>query len=263
MPSLTEGFEEVNVRGNDTMFATQAQPMATMDRTSPWMPSSQYQNMSTNFSATTPRMSQLSSQQLSSRPGDNLPPLRDINQQTPTFNSTYSTPSGQITYVTQSPAYPQIYSNAQSTTTEIDSAAFVPRTVSYDSSQFSRFANSYPQTTRPYQTAEYARYGSSTYDRYRYNPSYGYGGEMGYPSHALVGSQTTAFGVPGDLSGSHGRRRRGNLPKPVTDILRSWFHDHLDHPYPTEEDKQMFIQKTGLTISQVNPLTAQICHDRC
>jgi hypothetical protein len=47
------------------------------------------------------------------------------------------------------------------------------------------------------------------------------------------------------------KKRRGNLPKPVTDILRTWFHEHLDHPYPSEEDKQMFMSRTGLTISQV------------
>ena len=47
------------------------------------------------------------------------------------------------------------------------------------------------------------------------------------------------------------KRRRGNLPKPVTDILRAWFHEHLDHPYPSEEDKQMFMTRTGLSISQV------------
>ena len=48
------------------------------------------------------------------------------------------------------------------------------------------------------------------------------------------------------------KRRRGNLPKPVTDLLKQWLLDHLDHPYPTEEDKQWFIAQTGLSISQVS-----------
>lgn len=47
------------------------------------------------------------------------------------------------------------------------------------------------------------------------------------------------------------KRRRGNLPKAVTDTLRHWFHDHVAHPYPTEEEKQMLMDRTGLTISQV------------
>ncbi|OJD27473.1 hypothetical protein ACJ73_01131 [Blastomyces percursus] len=51
---------------------------------------------------------------------------------------------------------------------------------------------------------------------------------------------------------SKNKKRRGNLPKSVTDVLRAWFHEHLDHPYPSEEDKQMFISRTGLTISQIS-----------
>ena len=65
-------------------------------------------------------------------------------------------------------------------------------------------------------------------------------------------SQHSSFGVIGDATDSKAKRRRGNLPKPVTDILRAWFHEHLDHPYPTEEDKQMFMSRTGLTLSQVS-----------
>ncbi|KAL2835117.1 homeobox KN domain-containing protein [Aspergillus cavernicola] len=60
------------------------------------------------------------------------------------------------------------------------------------------------------------------------------------------------FGILGDPIDSKNKRRRGNLPKPVTDILRAWFHEHLDHPYPSEEDKQMFMTRTGLTISQIS-----------
>jgi hypothetical protein len=68
-------------------------------------------------------------------------------------------------------------------------------------------------------------------------------------NHTLPAS---TFGVIGEPLDSRGKRRRGNLPKPVTDILRAWFHEHLDHPYPTEEDKQIFMSRTGLSISQVS-----------
>ncbi|GMF70560.1 unnamed protein product [Aspergillus oryzae] len=67
----------------------------------------------------------------------------------------------------------------------------------------------------------------------------------------LSHTQPSNFGILGDPIDSKNKRRRGNLPKPVTDILRAWFHEHLDHPYPSEEDKQMFMTRTGLTISQV------------
>jgi len=66
--------------------------------------------------------------------------------------------------------------------------------------------------------------------------------------------QQANFGIMGDPIDPKTKRRRGNLPKPVTDILRAWFHEHLDHPYPSEEDKQMFMTRTGLSISQVRRL---------
>lgn len=68
--------------------------------------------------------------------------------------------------------------------------------------------------------------------------------------------------VGSDSASISGRRRRGNLPKHITDILRAWFHDHLDHPYPTDEDKQMFIERTGLTISQVSVSVSNVLDGR-
>lgn len=46
------------------------------------------------------------------------------------------------------------------------------------------------------------------------------------------------------------RKRRGNLPKETTDKLRSWFHKHLSHPYPTEDEKQELVRQTGLQMSK-------------
>ena len=48
------------------------------------------------------------------------------------------------------------------------------------------------------------------------------------------------------------RRRRGNLPKTVTDTLRKWFNEHIAHPYPTEDEKMMLMSATGLTMSQIS-----------
>jgi len=70
--------------------------------------------------------------------------------------------------------------------------------------------------------------------------------------HPTNGAPYSTFGVVGDSGDSRGKKRRGNLPKPVTDILRLWFHEHLDHPYPSEDDKQMLIARTGLSISQIS-----------
>lgn len=49
------------------------------------------------------------------------------------------------------------------------------------------------------------------------------------------------------------RKRRGNLPKETTDKLRAWFVAHLQHPYPTEDEKQDLMRQTGLQMSKSRP----------
>ncbi|KAL4249280.1 hypothetical protein ABKN59_008412 [Abortiporus biennis] len=48
------------------------------------------------------------------------------------------------------------------------------------------------------------------------------------------------------------QRKRGKLPKPVTDFLKDWLHRHSDHPYPSEEEKKQLCHATGLSMSQVS-----------
>ncbi|KAG5968156.1 hypothetical protein E4U58_001973 [Claviceps cyperi] len=48
------------------------------------------------------------------------------------------------------------------------------------------------------------------------------------------------------------RKRRGNLPKETTEKLRAWFLTHLEHPYPTEDEKQDLMQQTGLQMNQIS-----------
>ncbi|KAG0189325.1 Homeobox protein pknox1 [Apophysomyces sp. BC1034] len=49
-----------------------------------------------------------------------------------------------------------------------------------------------------------------------------------------------------------GRKRRGNLPKSVTAILKHWLIDHHMHPYPTEEEKRALRIQTNLTLNQIS-----------
>ncbi|KFY45065.1 hypothetical protein V494_01166, partial [Pseudogymnoascus sp. VKM F-4513 (FW-928)] len=58
-------------------------------------------------------------------------------------------------------------------------------------------------------------------------------------------------GMGGDGK-SGGRKRRGNLPKETTDKLRAWFVGHLHHPYPTEDEKQDLMVRTGLQMNQIS-----------
>ena len=60
-------------------------------------------------------------------------------------------------------------------------------------------------------------------------------------------------------SESKQRKRRGNLPKETTDKLRAWFLSHLQHPYPTEDEKQELMRQTGLQMSE---FYAALVHDR-
>ena len=68
------------------------------------------------------------------------------------------------------------------------------------------------------------------------------------------GANYLSFEAGGDYGVSMHKRRRGNLPKLVTYRLRNWFQEHVGHPYPTEEEKQMLMAQTGLTMSQVRIL---------
>ena len=48
------------------------------------------------------------------------------------------------------------------------------------------------------------------------------------------------------------KRRRGNLPKTTTALLRSWLYDHTHHPYPSEDEKSALAAQTGLTLNQIS-----------
>ena len=67
------------------------------------------------------------------------------------------------------------------------------------------------------------------------------------------------LGGMGSQGDNKQRKRRGNLPKETTDKLRSWFLGHLNHPYPTEDEKQKLMQQTGLQMSEYSrPPTTSI-----
>lgn len=72
--------------------------------------------------------------------------------------------------------------------------------------------------------------------------------------HAMYPGGTYPYGMDvNDGNDSKQRKRRGNLPKETTDKLRSWFVAHLQHPYPTEDEKQELMRQTGLQMSKFSP----------
>ena len=56
------------------------------------------------------------------------------------------------------------------------------------------------------------------------------------------------------------RKRRGNLPKEATNLLKDWFAANRTSPYPTEDQKMELCNRTGLSLNQVRDLSQ---HQRC
>lgn len=48
------------------------------------------------------------------------------------------------------------------------------------------------------------------------------------------------------------KKRRGNLPKTATNLLKKWLMDHLYHPYPTEDEKGILSHQTSLSMNQIS-----------
>jgi hypothetical protein len=42
------------------------------------------------------------------------------------------------------------------------------------------------------------------------------------------------------------------FPRAAVKILKDWLVTHIDHPYPTDEEKESLKEQTGLTISQIS-----------
>ncbi|KAK4358733.1 hypothetical protein RND71_020962 [Anisodus tanguticus] len=59
-------------------------------------------------------------------------------------------------------------------------------------------------------------------------------------------------GVTSFESQQHVWRPQRGLPERAVAILRAWLFDHFLHPYPTDSDKHMLANQTGLTRNQVS-----------
>lgn len=168
-------------------------------------------------------------------PRTNLPPIRDVAHG---CDHSYQSDVG---------AYSQPYAPSVVSPNGLETSPYATERPSlYDTTQ--RYGQHCFQVNRPHPPSQM--------DYYRFPPpgtpyqTPPYTG-LEYSSPSVGVHHPSSPTVCGDTD-SRNRRRRGNLPKPVTDILRGWFHDHLDHPYPTEDDKQAFAARTGLTINQVS-----------
>ena len=119
-----------------------------------------------------------------------------------------------------------------------------------------------PPLTPPYSSSNAGRYPPAIHTTMQRSPSHqGSSVEKASPSSAVpvasYSPRNNSFRhlwsdlPPAAIEEQTNRRRRGNLPKESTALLNDWFGRHLSRPYPTEEDKQEFQDKTGLSMSQV------------
>ncbi len=47
-------------------------------------------------------------------------------------------------------------------------------------------------------------------------------------------------------------RKNQNLPKQALDVLQSWFLEHVDRPFPNQQEKDELARRTNLTLNQIN-----------
>lgn len=76
--------------------------------------------------------------------------------------------------------------------------------------------------------------------------------ELNIEDNEPIPTTTTTTTTKKSKKLTNGRKRRGNLPKNVTAILKQWLIDHCKHPYPTEEEKRGLRIKTNLTLNQIS-----------
>nr|CCA22903.1 conserved hypothetical protein [Albugo laibachii Nc14] len=69
--------------------------------------------------------------------------------------------------------------------------------------------------------------------------------------HAWSSASANAPTSP-SMDCGRGCKKRTNLSKTAKQVLQQWFEEHLHHPYPTEEEKDMLAMQGGITIEQVN-----------
>src|SRR5690606_37741389 len=50
---------------------------------------------------------------------------------------------------------------------------------------------------------------------------------------------------------SSGVKKRTPLPPVATEILSNWYNQHIDYPYPTQEEKLLLAQQCGISVQQV------------
>lgn len=93
--------------------------------------------------------------------------------------------------------------------------------------------------------------------------------EAAGPASGAYESQDTRMGqsqyfTPALYEYSSGKpRKRSNLPKQSTEIMKRWFDENIHNPYPTEEQKRHFAAMAGINLTQVSDMNGRYKPSHC
>jgi hypothetical protein len=216
--SMPDSLDELGHRNYDSSSYPQSRSNST------WSSSTTYNDMATSYQRQPFYGQSFGPQKQFSA----LPPMRDSPA-----DGLYGASGGYSMYNT-SPQAP----------TPVDHP-FHRRTSGYNSP----LSSTYPGADRNYAPidASYKSPYAHSYQQPRHSSSFPYTDPYGGSYSGIPGGMS--YGAVND-EGRH-KKRRGNLPKHTTDLLRGWLAQHIDHPYPTEEEKNYLISQTGLNLNQV------------
>ncbi|KAK5732144.1 homeodomain superfamily [Elasticomyces elasticus] len=80
-------------------------------------------------------------------------------------------------------------------------------------------------------------------------------GHLPLPSYhrSPYGSTDPSYFMPSQYDHQKGKaRKRSNLPKQSTEIMKTWFDRNITNPYPSEDQKALFSRATGISMTQVS-----------
>jgi hypothetical protein len=239
--SSVETFDNMSALSTDSTYMTQRQHRQTPS----WTSSSQYSDLVGSYTSQQRNPYAIQTQFTVPKSNPSLPSIRDL--------TTYSQP-----YPSTSPYY-GTSSHAYQGTSD-----YTIKTEPYVKTEGHQgYYNPAPRIGQDYQSMNRPTTTGLDYQQ----PRSTYGWPVGYPApYPEYGMTSNTGGHPpisptvssgGDCH-MNPRRRRGNLPKHITDYLKSWFLAHLEHPYPSEDDKQEFVRRTNLSIAQVSATSSTI-----
>ena len=241
--SSIENFDTMSAQSSDSAYATHRHHRQNSSWTSP----PHYSELASPYGSQQRPQCTIQTQSYQPKVEPILPSIHDITAYSPSYSSS-SYPYGSST---------GSYNDSRSYPIKAETlyAAKAEQQSYYDTSSH-RYLHSYPQIRSP--NTEHLGGGRylGMYDHYSKGLTFPSPYSVEYipsPTNSHHPVSPTVSNGEGCGLGPGGRKRRGNLPKQITEYLRNWFIAHIENPYPSEDDKQQFVHDTNLSINQVRP----------